>query len=264
VDHVHRAVSPVNIAIVGKYVTLKDAYLSVIEALKHGGFYRGARVNLTWIPSDELIAGSVEEVLGQADGILVPGGFGIRGVEGKVEAIRFARESKIPYLGLCLGLQCAVIEFARNVCGLEGANSSEFDPNTPYPVIDLLPEQEGVVDMGGTMRLGAYPCDVLPGSLAERCYGEPLVHERHRHRYEVNPNHHDILQKRGMVFSGMSPDRRLVEIIELPDHPYFIAGQFHPELKSRPTRPHPLFREFVGAALARRHGALQEPLAVSG
>lgn len=264
VDRVHRAVSPVSISIVGKYVTLKDAYLSVIEALRHGGFHHGARVNLTWIPSDELIAGSVEDVLGRADGILVPGGFGIRGVEGKVEAIRFARESKIPYLGLCLGLQCAVIEFARNVCGLEGANSSEFDPNTPHPVIDLLPEQEGVVDMGGTMRLGAYPCDVLPGSLAERCYREGLIHERHRHRYEVHPNYHGILQEHGMVFSGMSPSRRLVEIIELPDHPYFIAGQFHPELKSRPTRPHPLFREFVGAALARRQGAFQEPLAISG
>jgi CTP synthase len=264
VDRVHRAVSPVNIAIVGKYVTLKDAYLSVIEALKHGGFHHGARVNLTWIPSDELIAGGVEAILGRADGILVPGGFGIRGVEGKVEAIRFARESKIPYLGLCLGLQCAVIEYARNVCGLAEANSSEFDPKTPDPVIDLLPEQEGVVDMGGTMRLGAYPCEILPGSLAERCYGEPLIQERHRHRYEVNPKYHSILQEHGMVFSGMSPDRRLVEIIELPDHPYFIAGQFHPELKSRPTRPHPMFREFVGAALARRQGALQEPLTVSG
>jgi CTP synthase len=264
VDRVHRAVSPVNIAVVGKYVTLKDAYLSVIEALKHGGFHHGARVNLTWIPSDELIAGGVEAILGRADGILVPGGFGIRGVEGKVEAIRFARESKIPYLGLCLGLQCAVIEYARNVCGLAEANSSEFDPKTPDPVIDLLPEQEGVVDMGGTMRLGAYPCEILPGSLAERCYGEPLIQERHRHRYEVNPKYHSILQEHGMVFSGMSPDRRLVEIIELPDHPYFIAGQFHPELKSRPTRPHPMFREFVGAALARRQGALQEPLTVSG
>jgi len=264
VDRVHRAVSPVSIAIVGKYVTLKDAYLSVIEALKHGGFHNGARVNLTWIPSDELIAGGVEEILGRADGIVVPGGFGIRGVEGKVEAIRFARESKIPYLGLCLGLQCAVIEYARNVAGLDGANSSEFDPKTPHPVIDLLPEQEEVVDMGGTMRLGAYPCDILPGSLAERCYGESLIHERHRHRYEVNPTYHGVLQEHGIVFSGMSPSRRLVEIIELPDHPYFIAGQFHPELKSRPTRPHPLFREFVGAALARRQGALTEPLAISG
>jgi CTP synthase len=262
VDRVHRAVTPVNISVVGKYVTLKDAYLSVIEALKHGGFHHGARVNMTWIPSDELIAGSVEQVLGTADGILVPGGFGIRGVEGKVAAIQFAREHKIPYLGLCLGLQCAVIEFARNVCGLEDANSSEFDPATPDPVIDLLPEQEGVEDMGGTMRLGAYPAEIMPDTLAEGVYGEPVVSERHRHRYEVNPAYHQVLQQHGMVFSGMSPDRRLVEIIELPDHPYFIAGQFHPELKSRPTRPHPMFRDFVGAALARREGALHEPLAI--
>jgi CTP synthase len=264
VDRVHRAVAPVNISIVGKYVTLKDAYLSVIEALKHGGFDHGAKVNMTWIPSDELIDANVEEVLSEADGILVPGGFGIRGVEGKVAAIQFARERRIPYLGLCLGLQCAVIEFARNVCGLEGANSSEFDPSTPHPVIDLLPEQEGVLDKGGTMRLGAYPAELLPGSLAERVYGEPVVSERHRHRYEVNPAYHAALQEHGMVLSGMSPDRRLVEIIELPDHPYFIAGQFHPELKSRPTRPHPLFRDFVGAALGRRQGALTEPLAISG
>jgi CTP synthase len=262
VDRVHRAVTPVNISVVGKYVTLKDAYLSVIEALKHGGFYHGARVNMTWIPSDELIAGSVEQVLGTADGILVPGGFGIRGVEGKVAAIQFAREHRIPYLGLCLGLQCAVIEFARNVCGLSNANSSEFDPGTPDAVIDLLPEQEGVEDMGGTMRLGAYPADIMPDTLAQRVYGEPVVSERHRHRYEVNPAYHEVLQQHGMVFSGMSPDRRLVEIIELPEHPYFIAGQFHPELKSRPTRPHPMFRDFVGAALARREGALHEPVAI--
>ncbi len=264
VERVHQASAPVNISIVGKYVTLKDAYLSVIEALKHGGFHHGARVNLTWIASDELIEGSVEQVLGGADGILVPGGFGIRGVEGKIEAIRYAREQGIPYLGLCLGLQCAVIEFARNVCGLEGANSSEFDPRTPHPVIDLLPEQEGVVDMGGTMRLGAYPADLLPGSLAERAYGQEAISERHRHRYEVNPAYHLVLQQHGMAFSGISPDRRLVEIIELPGHPYFIAGQFHPELKSRPTRPHPLFRDFVGAALARRRGVLSEPVTVPG
>ena len=190
----------------------------------------------------------------------MPGGFGIRGIEGKVAAIRYAREHQVPYLGLCLGLQCAVIEFARNVCGLEGANSSEFEPETLHPVIDLLPEQEGVVDLGGTMRLGAYPCDIEPGTLAERVYGEHHISERHRHRYEVNPPYHQILREHGMILSGMSPDRRLVEIIELPDHPYFIAGQFHPELKSRPTRPHPLFRDFVGAALARRHGALSEPV----
>jgi CTP synthase len=263
VDRVHAATAPVNISIVGKYVNLRDAYLSVIEALKHGGFYHGARVNLKWLASDELVGVDVEEVLGDADGIVVPGGFGIRGVEGKVEAIRIARENKIPYLGLCLGLQCAVVEFARNVCGLADANSSEWNPATPYPVIDLLPEQEGVVDLGGTMRLGAYPADLTPGSLAERMYGEAKISERHRHRYEVNPAYHRVLQENGMVFSGMSPDRRLVEIIELPDHPYFIAGQFHPELKSRPTRPHPLFRGFVGAALAKRQGRLEEPLAIT-
>ena len=264
VDRVQGAVAPVNISIVGKYVHLHDAYLSVIEALKHGGFFHGARVNLTWLASDELMAGAVADVLSNADGILVPGGFGIRGVEGKVEAIRYAREERIPYLGLCLGLQCAVIEFARNVCGLSDANSSEFEAKTPHPVIDLLPDQHGVIDMGGTMRLGAYPCELLPGSLAAEAYGQEEVDERHRHRYEVNPAYHQVLQQQGMVFSGMSPDGRLVEIIELPDHPFFVAGQFHPELKSRPTRPHPFFRDFVGAALARRQWALQEPVAVSG
>jgi CTP synthase len=264
VDRVHRAVTPVNISIVGKYVTLKDAYLSVIEALKHGGFHHGARVNLTWLASDQLMEGGVEEVLAGANGVLVPGGFGIRGVEGKIEAIRFAREQQVPYLGLCLGLQCAVIEHARNVCGIPGANSSEFDPNATDPVIDLLPEQEGVVDLGGTMRLGAYPCDIVPGSRAEEVYGEPQIHERHRHRWEVNPAYHSVLQEHGMVFSGMSPDRRLVEIIELPDHPFFLAGQFHPELKSRPTRPHPLFRDFVGAALEHRQARLRETIAIPG
>jgi CTP synthase len=264
VDRVRRASAPVNISIVGKYVTLKDAYLSVIEALKHAGFHQGARVNLTWLASDELMSGGVEDVLRGADGILVPGGFGVRGVEGKVEAIRYARENSVPYLGLCLGLQCAVIEFARNVCGLSGANSSEFDPNTPHPVIDLLPEQKGVVDMGGSMRLGAYPCEIQPGSRAEAVYGESLVHERHRHRYEVNPEYHEVLRRHGMELSGMSPDGRLAEIIEIPGHPYFLAGQFHPELRSRPTRPHPLFRDFVGAALARREGLLTEPAAISG
>jgi CTP synthase len=264
VDRVHAATAPVNISIVGKYVNLRDAYLSVIEALKHGGFYHGAKVNLTWLASDELVGVDVEDLLAGADGILVPGGFGIRGVEGKVEAIRIARENKIPYLGLCLGLQCAVVEFARNVCGLTDANSSEWNAATPHPVIDLLPEQEGVVDLGGTMRLGAYPAEILAGSLAERMYDTSTISERHRHRYEVNPAYHQVLQENGMVFSGMSPDRRLVEMIELPDHPYFIAGQFHPELKSRPTRPHPLFRGFVGAALAKRQGRLEEPLAIRG
>ncbi len=264
VDRVHRASMPVDVAIVGKYVHLRDAYLSVMEALKHGGFHHGVKVNLTWIASDELIAGGADAVLERMDGILVPGGFGIRGVEGKVEAIRYARENRVPYLGLCLGLQCAVIEFARHVCGLEDANSSEFDPHTPHPVIDLLPDQHGVIDLGGTMRLGSYPAELSEGSRARMLYGEAVAHERHRHRYEVNPAYHQVLRDRGMVFSGMSPDGRLVEIIELPDHPFFMAGQFHPELKSRPTRPHPLFREFVGAALARRQAAFDASIVVPG
>jgi CTP synthase len=263
VDRINAATVPVNISVVGKYVHLQDAYLSVIEALKHAGFHHGARVRLTWVPSDELMAGSVPEVLGGSDGILVPGGFGIRGIEGKVEAIRFAREEKIPYLGLCLGLQCAVIEFARNVCGLEAANSSEFDPATPHPVIDLLPEQEGVMDLGGTMRLGAYPAHLSPGSRAAAEYGAPVVEERHRHRYEVNPKYHGVLEDHGLRLSGMSPDGRLVEIVEVADHPFFMAGQFHPELKSRPTRPHPLFRGFVGAALSRRHVGIEQPVAAA-
>jgi CTP synthase len=253
VDRVDMSREPVTIAVVGKYISLRDAYLSVIEALRHGGFHHGVQVNIQWVASDELVGGGVEDILGPADGILVPGGFGVRGVEGKVDAIRYARERGVPYLGLCLGLQCAVIEFARNVCGLEDANSTEFEPGTSHPVIDLLPEQEGVTDMGGTMRLGAQPAHLRPGSLAARVYGEPVVHERHRHRWEVNPEYHRVLEEHGMALSGVSPDGRLVEIIEIPEHPFFMAGQFHPELRSRPTRPHPLFREFIGAARARRH-----------
>jgi CTP synthase len=253
VDRIERAERPVRIAVVGKYVNLPDAYLSVIEALKHGGYHHEARVDIRWVASDELVSGDLEEILGDADGILVPGGFGVRGVEGKVDAIRFARERGVPFLGICLGLQCAVIEFARDVCGLDDANSSEFEPANPHPVIDLLPEQKDVIDMGGTMRLGAQPCHVEPDTLAFEAYREPVVYERHRHRYEVNPEYHQVLREHGMAFSGLSPDSRLVEIIELPDHPFFIAGQFHPELKSRPTRPHPLYREFVGAAVVRRY-----------
>jgi CTP synthase len=238
----------VRVAIVGKYVNLRDAYLSVIEALKHGGFHHGADVQIEWVSSDDVDEGDAAELLSDVHGIVVPGGFGWRGVEGKLEVVRHARERGVPFLGLCLGLQCAVIEFARNVCGLEGANSSEFDPATPHPVIDLLPEQKDVTDLGGSMRLGAQPCHVVPGTRAERVYGEPVVYERHRHRYEVNPAYHEALSGKGLVFSGLSPDGRLVEIIELEDHPFFMAGQFHPELRSRPTRPHPLFRDFVGAA----------------
>ncbi len=264
VERIDAATDPVTIAIVGKYVNLRDAYLSVIEALRHGGFHHGAAVEAFWVASDELAAAGAEEALARADGILVPGGFGVRGVEGKIDAIRFAREREIPFLGICLGLQCAVIEYARNVCGLAGANSSEFDPATPHPVIDLLPEQKNVTDMGGSMRLGAQPCHLVPGTRAHAAYGEGIVYERHRHRYEVNPAYHEILSKGGLVVSGQSQDGRLVEIIELPDHPFFVAGQFHPELRSRPTRPHPLFREFVGAAYARRRVRAERPVAVTG
>jgi CTP synthase len=263
-QRIEGAINPVRIGIVGKYVNLRDAYLSVIEALKHGGFHHGARVEISWVASDHLASAGAEEALEGIDGILVPGGFGVRGVEGKVDAIRFAREREIPFLGICLGLQCGVIEFARNVCGLEGANSSEFEPDTPHPVIDLLPEQKNVTDMGGSMRLGAQPCHLVPGTRAAAAYGEPVVYERHRHRYEVNPAYRDVLEENGLVVSGHSPDGRLVEIVEIPDHPYFVAGQFHPELRSRPTRPHPLFREFVGAALAHRQGAVREPVVVPG
>ncbi len=261
VRRIHAATEPVRIAIVGKYVNLRDAYLSVVEALRHAGFHHGAKVEISWVASDDLAEGG-REVLERADGILVPGGFGVRGVEGKVEAIRFARERGVPFLGICLGLQCAVIEFARNVCGLEGANSSEFDPATPHPVIDLLPEQKNVTELGGSMRLGAQPCHLVPGTRAAAAYGEQVVYERHRHRYEVNPAYHEELTRHGLVFSGLSPDGRLVEIVELSDHPFFVAGQFHPELRSRPTRPHPLFRGFVGAALARRAARPERPLVV--
>jgi CTP synthase len=259
VRRVEAASEPVSIAIVGKYVNLHDAYLSVVEALAHGGFEHGAALDLFWVASDELSSGNAAEALRSADGVLVPGGFGIRGIEGKIEAIRYARETRVPFLGICLGLQCAVVEFARNVCGLEGANSSEFDPATPHPVIDLLPEQKDVTDMGATMRLGAQPCHLVPGTRAAAAYGELVVYERHRHRWEVNPVYQETLERCGLVVSGHTKDGRLVEIVELADHPFFVAGQFHPELRSRPTHPHPLFREFVGAATTfRRSRAPQE------
>ena len=237
----------------------------MIEALHHGGFHHGAKIELSWVASDELLAGGAERLLAGTDGILVPGGFGHRGVEGKVDAVRLARDLRIPFLGICLGLQCAVIEFARDECGLENANSSEFDADTPHPVIDLLPEQRDVSDLGGSMRLGAQPCHLVPGTRAFELYGgEAIVYERHRHRYEVNPAYRRALEEHGMVVSGQSPDGRLVEMVELPDHPFFVAGQFHPELKSRPTRPHPLFRDFVGAALARRRERDRETIVVPG
>ena len=237
------------IGIIGKYVTLPDAYLSVVESLKHAGFAHGARVEITWIASDDLETADLDQTLGHLDAILVPGGFGVRGIEGKIRAVRYARENKVPFLGICLGLQCAVIEFARNVAGLEGANSSEFEAATPYPVVDILAGQD-LESLGGTMRLGAYPCRLTAGSKAFDAYGTELIYERHRHRYEVNPRLRKRLELAGLACSGESPNGQLVEIIELPDHPWFVAGQFHPEFKSRPDRPHPLFRDFVGAAVA--------------
>ena len=238
----------VRIAIVGKYVSLPDAYLSVIEALGHAGVANGVHVDVRLIDGEELSDDNAQQVLGEMDGILVPGGFGQRAFEGKIAAARYARQNNVPYLGICLGLQAAVCEFARDVAGLPGATSVEFDPEAEYPVIDLMPEQEDVEDKGGTMRLGAYPCTVTPGTKAAQAYGEEVIYERHRHRYEVNNAFRGVLQEAGMVFSGISPNGRLVEMIELPDHPWFVASQGHPEFKSRPTRPHPLFMAFVDAS----------------
>lgn len=239
----------VTIAMVGKYIQLHDAYLSVVEALKHGGIAAHAEVNIKWIDSEELEISNVKEMLGDADGILVPGGFGTRGTEGKIAAIKYARENKIPFLGICLGMQMALVEFARNVAGLEGANSIEFNADTPYPVIALMPEQNGVVNRGGTLRLGAYECVLKEESLARKLFGRDRISERHRHRYEVNNEYRDVLEEKGMVFSGKSPDGRIVEMLELPDHPYFIATQGHPEFKSRPNRAHPLFQGLIESAV---------------
>lgn len=241
----------VKIALVGKYVELRDSYLSVAEALKHAGIDRGVAVDIDWVHSEELTAENVAERLKDAQGILVPGGFGDRGVEGKILATQYARVHKIPFLGICLGMQVAVIEYARHVLGYEGAHSAELNPNTGAPVIDLMPDQHDVEEMGGTMRLGLYPCKLAEGSRAAAAYGEPLIYERHRHRYEFNNAYRKAFSESGFVFSGLSPDERLVEVIELPEHPWFVAAQYHPEFKSRPTRSHPLFREFVAAANER-------------
>lgn len=249
VERVKGAKTRVTIGIVGKYVGLPDAYLSVVEALRHGGFASGAEIDVRWIPSDEaegLLAGSV---LSEVDGILVPGGFGIRGIEGKIQAVQYAREQGVPFLGICLGLQCAVIEYARNVLGLREANSSEFDPHTSDPVVDLMPDQADVEEMGGTMRLGTYVAKLAPGSVAERAYQTEVISERHRHRYEVSNAYRGRLVDEGLIASGLSPDGRLVEVVEIPSHPYFVASQFHPEFQSRPLEPAPLFREFVRAAV---------------
>jgi len=254
-EMVHRIKEPsrdVRIAMVGKYVHLHDSYLSVTEALLHGGISHNAKVDITYVDSEKLEGCDPASMLANADGVLVPGGFGDRGIEGKIRAIQYARESGTPYLGLCLGLQTAVIEFGRNACSLSGANSTEFDEHTPHPLIIKMKDQEYVTKLGGTMRLGAYPCAIQPGSLAERLYGATDISERHRHRYEVNNAYREQLAACGLVFSGTSPRGDLVEMIELPGHPFFIASQFHPEFKSRPNRPHPLFRGFIGAAVQRR------------
>ncbi|MHB8868242.1 MAG: CTP synthase [Thermoleophilia bacterium] len=239
----------VRIALVGKYVQLQDAYLSVVEALRHAALHHGRELEVVWVDAEGLRPEELRSELEAADGILVPGGFGIRGIEGKIMSIQYARENGVPFLGICLGMQVAVVEFARHRAGMERANSSEFDPETPYPVIDLLPEQKDVEDMGGTMRLGASPLKVLPDTLAFAAYQEEVVYERHRHRYEVNNALRGRLVDAGLTISGVTPDDRLVEIIELREHPWFVASQFHPEFKSRPTRPQPLFRDFVGAAI---------------
>jgi CTP synthase len=247
------ATEPVRIALVGKYTQLEDAYLSVVEALRHSGFLHGRRVEVDWVDSEALDPSGVTDRLAAADGVLIPGGFGGRGIEGKIAAARAAREQHIPFLGICLGMHMVVAEYARHVAEMEGANSTEFDPETPYPVIDLLPEQKEVTDVGGTMRLGADPVKLHDGTLVREIYGEAVVYERHRHRYEVNNLLRKRLEAAGLVCSGTSPDDRLVEVTELPRavHPFFVASQFHPEFKSRPDRPAPLFREFVGAAAER-------------
>ncbi|MSQ77667.1 MAG: CTP synthase [Nitrospiraceae bacterium] len=254
VQKIKRPKHEISVALVGKYVGLKESYKSLAEALVHGGVDHETRVNINWIESEEVERRGAEQTLRDADGILIPGGFGVRGIEGKIQTIRFAREQGIPFLGLCLGMQCAVIELARNAAGLTDANSSEFDINTPHPVIHLMEHQKSLHDKGGTMRLGSYPCRLQDGSLAHKAYGVLEVKERHRHRYEFNNAYRDRLVAHGLVLSGLSPDGELVEIVELKGHPWFLGTQFHPEYCSRPHRPHPLFSAFAGAALRRKCG----------
>ncbi|MDO7864759.1 CTP synthase [Brochothrix thermosphacta] len=240
----------VNIALVGKYVSLQDAYLSVAEALRHAGYSHDAKINIDWVQAEDITAENVAEVLGKADGILVPGGFGDRGIEGKIQTIKYARENKIPFFGICLGMQLATIEYARHVVGLEGANSAEIDPETKHPIIALLPDQNGVEDLGGTLRLGLYPSVLKAGTKTAAAYGNVTeVEERHRHRYEFNNTYREQLEEAGMIFSGVSPDGRLVEIVELENHPWFVAAQFHPEFVSRPNRPQGLFADFIAASI---------------
>ncbi len=249
VDSLRNPNKEVEIALVGKYISLHDAYISVVEALKHGGIAERATVNIKWVDSELLNEENVAQILGDVQGILVPGGFGDRGIDGKILACRYAREHKVPFLGLCLGMQLAIVEFARHICGFRDAHSIELDPNTTHPVIALMPDQNGVEDIGGTLRLGSCPCVLDKSSRAYQVYGTETIHERHRHRYEVNNDYRSVLTEHGMKLCGLSPDGRIVEMVEIPDHPWYIATQAHPELKSRPNRPHPLFKGFVEAAI---------------
>ncbi|MCL9970988.1 CTP synthase [Anoxybacillus kestanbolensis] len=251
VEKVRNLSNKTTIALVGKYVELQDAYISVVEALRHAGYAFDADIDIRWINSEHVDRNNVAQLLQGVNGILVPGGFGDRGIEGKIEAIRYAREQRIPFLGICLGMQLASVEFARHVVGLKGAHSAEIDPSTPHPIIDLLPEQKDIEDLGGTLRLGLYPCKLVEGTKAYDAYQDEVVYERHRHRYEFNNEYRTMMEENGFVFSGTSPDGRLVEIVELKDHPWFVAAQFHPEFTSRPTRPQPLFREFIRASLQK-------------
>jgi CTP synthase len=263
IERIGAVESEIEIALVGKYVKLQDAYLSVHEALKHAGLHHGTSVRVRWVDAEDMSYEEAVELFEQVDGVLVPGGFGARGWEGKILACRVARERGIPYLGICLGMHVAVSEFARHVVGLDGANSTEMDPETPFPVIDLLPEQKGVEDLGGTMRLGAQAIETIEATRTRELYGDPVIFERHRHRYEVNNLFREQLVEAGLVVSGTFAEGRLVEIVELPDHPWFVASQFHPEFKSRPTRPAPLFRGFVGAALERARRRAERPVAAA-
>lgn len=245
----------ITIGLVGKYVSLPDAYISIAESLKHAGFQYNCDVKIKYINAEEMEGPEPHGNMEGIDGILIPGGFGERGIEGKIATARYARENRIPYLGICLGMQCAVIEFSRNVCGLAGANSAEFDPASPHPVVHLMPSQEGIENKGGTMRLGAYRCELRPGTVSQQLYDKMAIAERHRHRYEINNQYRDTIEQKGMILSGLSPDGRLVEMVEIPDHPWFVGCQFHPEFKSRPNKPHPLFLGLVKASLDRQQKA---------
>jgi CTP synthase len=262
VDGLTSSSRPLTIAIVGKYVSLNDAYLSVVEALRHAAIAHQAALDIRWVNSEDVEAHGADKYLSGVDGVVVPGGFGTRGINGKIQTIQYVREKQIPFLGLCLGMQCSVVEWARNVAHLERADSSEFDEETPNPVISLLPEQQDVVDLGGTMRLGLYPCRLAPDTLASKLYQNEVVYERHRHRYEFNNAYRNLFMESGYTVSGTSPDGRLVEIIELSNHPFFIASQFHPEFQSRPSAPHPLFEGLVEAALQRQKPRVEMPLEV--